>query len=273
MSSTTSSSVTTTTTTLIARGGSIFDNAKGLLDNLPNVIDVALVLGTTGWLYFIMKVPWNLYLSARQKRIDADESKEQGVKQDEQSLAKLKGLETRLLGGVLATHIASAIGIYALAWLTGERIIKTSSCFIFLGSAFFRPSLEMHRYLRKRIEILGGRVAYPTHYVHELIGRLNNVEAKAESSVQRLNDGDESFKRISKRIDDLSSLEGRHEAQLTKRVQELEERLANNRKAFDHSIVQISKKFEETIVDLQADKKMLEGVKMFLQLVRENLNK
>jgi len=264
-------------------GASLMDWIKTLSHNLPNIVDIGLGLGTTLWLYYLLKVPWNLYLSARRIRIEGEESIEQGVKPDEGNLEKIRKLEFSLFLGVCAAHVLSAVGVYGIAWLTEERFLKRSTSLLFVGAAFIRPALEYKRHIMARIQTLRSRIRYPTNHVQIMLQKIDDLTQR----VSVLEGDNKSNKKdleklLHTEVPELKSSlvaltrtqETQHKqvtTQLQRDFDSIKNQATADRNNVNAKFNELSKKFESTILELSADKKILEGIRGFLGIVKESL--
>jgi len=171
---------------VFAKSGFIGDFAKMVGDFIPNILDIGFGVGTTVWIYYLIKIPWGLYFKARKGRIDGQESKEHGIEQDEDSVRKLYYLERRLLVASLSAHVVSALGVWGISYLTGGKWIRPHAALLFLGSAILRPAWEFHFHIRARIEQLIRRIQYPKAYVEKLLADVATLEIKENQNEQGL---------------------------------------------------------------------------------------
>jgi len=272
---------------ILAKGGSIVgDFIKTVGEFIPNLVDLGFGLGTTVWLYYLIKIPWGLYFKARKGRIDGQESKENGIEQDEDSIRKLKDIENRLLMASLSAHVISALGVYGFAYLTGGRWIRPHTSLLFLGSAILRPAWEFHFHVRARIEQLIKRIQYPKAYIEKLLLDVDTLKIHEEAN--ELNRKDVQ-KQLQANIDllrekeegDVRELTKRHSQDVTRlhdqivhlqnKLTEMEVNLKKGNEKTLHYFEKIEEEFTDALTKLSADKKMIEGVRAFMQLIRENL--
>jgi len=270
-------------TTATATGLTLVEGIKSFVTNLPNIVDIGLGLGTTIWFYYLLKVPWNLYLSARRIRIEGEESIEQGIKPDEGNLEKIRKLELSLFAGVCAAHAFSALGVFGVAWLTEERFLKKSTAFIFLGAAIVRPALEYRRHIMARIETLRSRIRYPTNHVQIMLQKIDDLTSRVAALEE---DNKQNKKDLAKLIETtipdiqaaasaLAKTEESHHRQISTKlasdVEAIKNQATSDRNNISAKFQDVSKKFESTIIELSADKKILEGIRGFLGIVKESL--
>jgi len=277
------SATTTAASTAAQTGLTLMEWIKSIASNLPNIVDLGIGLGTTLWFYYLLKVPWNLYLSARRIRIEGEESIEQGIKPDEGNLEKIRKMEFALFVGVCAAHVMSAVGVYGLAWLTEERFIKKSTSLLFVGAAFVRPALEYKRHILARIETLRSRIRYPTNHVQIMLQKIDDLTSRVtalEEDNKRHNKElaqllEKTVPEINSTISALTRTEESHHRQLSTKiasdVEALKNQASSDRANVTSKFQEVSKKFESTIIELSADKKILEGIRGFLGIVKESL--
>jgi outer membrane murein-binding lipoprotein Lpp len=263
-------------------GASLADAFKSFSTNLPNIVDIGLGLGTTMWLYYLLKVPWNLYLSARRIRIEGEESIEQGIQPEAGNMDKIRKLELSLFAGVVAAHVFSAFGVWGMAWLTDERFIKKSTALVFVGAAFVRPALEYKRHISARIETLRNRIHYPTNHVKimlskidELTRKVQDLEADNKRNKEYLSELQD---KILPEIRNTQSTQAKAQERETKSIRDkltqdvdaIRNQASADRNSVNTKFNEISKKFESTIIELSNDKKILEGIRGFLEIVKES---
>jgi len=272
---------------ILAKGSGLFgDFIKSVGDFIPNLLDIAFGLGTTVWIYYLIKIPWGLYFKARKGRIDGQESRENGIEQDEDTIRKLKDIENRLLVASLAAHFFSALGVYGFAYLTGGRWIRPHTSLLFLGSAILRPAWEFHFHIRARIEQLVKRIQYPKAYIEQLLHDVATLKRKEESNEQdrkavqlqlqtNIDNLTEKERGDVKRCMEKETQDVRHlQDQITvlqNKLAELEITIKKSNEKTLHYFEKIEVEFNDALSKLSADKKMIEGVRAFMQLVRENL--
>jgi len=277
--------------------GFVGDIFKGFLIFLPNLIDLAFGLGTIVWIYYLIKIPWGLYFSARKGRIDGQESRELGIVKDAETIEKLKTIENRLLITSLAAHCLSALGVYGFSYITGGQWIKPHTALLFLGSAVVRPAWETHIHVRTRIEQLLRRIQYPKPHVEQLLNDVSTLEQKEprdEENIKRLqkeheeqvitiNSREESdIKRymdkhssdvnrvIEKEVIDISGYH-EHLVILDKKIKDLESAIRRNNEKTVQYFDKIENQFFDSLKQLNADNKMIEDVRSFLKSTRENI--
>jgi len=267
-------------------GGYISDLIKNVSEFIPNLLDLSFGLGTTVWIYYLIKIPWGLYFKARKGRIDGQESRENGIEQDEDTIRKLRDIENKLLVASLSAHVFSALGVYGISYLTGGRWIRPHTALLFLGSAILRPAWEFHFHIRARIEQLVKRIQYPKAYVEKLLHDVDVLQRNEKTNendrkaVQlqlqtSINDLSEKLKGDVKRIlekegQDVKSLHDQITL-LQNKLFELEVNVKKNNEKTLLYFEKIETEFSDALTKLSADKKMIEGVRAFMQLVRENL--
>jgi len=278
-------------------GGYISDLIKNVSEFIPNLLDLSFGLGTTVWIYYLIKIPWGLYFKARKGRIDGQESRENGIEQDEDTIRKLRDIENKLLVASLSAHVFSALGVYGISYLTGGRWIRPHTSLLFLGSAILRPAWEFHFHIRARIEQLSKRIQYPKAYVEKL---LHDVDILQRNEKTNEDDRKAAQLQLQTNINDLRSKEDRDISDLSERLKgdvkrifekegqdvrhlqdhitllqnklaELEINVKKNNEKTLLYFEKIEAEFTDALTKLSADKKMIEGVRAFMQLVRENL--
>jgi len=278
-------------------GGFISELIKNVSEFIPNLLDLAFGLGTTVWIYYLIKIPWGLYFKARKGRIDGQESRENGIEQDEDTIRKLRDIENKLLVASLSAHVFSALGVYGISYLTGGRWIRPHTALLFLGSAILRPAWEFHFHIRARIEQLIKRIQYPKAYVEKLLQDVDvlkrnektNEDDRKAVQVQLQTNIDNLRSKEERDINDLAERlkfdvkrilekEGQDVKQLHDQITILQNKLVelevNVKKNSEKTLIYFEKieaEFSDALTKLSADKKMIEGVRSFMQLVRENL--
>jgi len=262
---------------------------------LPNFVDLAIGFSVGGWLFFLIRVPWNLYLSARRVRLEGEENTEQGVKPDEGFLEKTRQLEKGLLIVVISAHLISAFGVYGIAWMTAESFIKKSTALIFIGAIFIRPLIEFKRHVVHRIETLKSKIRYPANHVQQLLTKIEIVSNKVEQLEHNNKKSTETLEKLlDKTIPEMKDTQNtlalrednHHKALQSKikdevsalstttstSIKDIKTQLSTDRQIVVTNFAEISKKFDSTVTEISNDKKILEGVRGFLEIVRQSLN-
>jgi outer membrane murein-binding lipoprotein Lpp len=184
--------------------------------------------------------------------------------------------------GVVAAHVFSAFGVWGMAWLTDERFIKKSTALVFVGAAFVRPALEYKRHISARIETLRNRIHYPTNHVKIMLSKIDELTRK----VQDLEADNKRNKEVLSELQDkiLPEIRNTQSTQakaqeretksirdkLTQDVDAIRNQASADRNSVNTKFNEISKKFESTIIELSNDKKILEGIRGFLEIVKES---
>jgi len=246
--------------------------------SLPSIIDVGLGLGTTVWLYYLVIIPWNLYFLARKTRIDGEESKAADIQVADQDIEEVRSLEKRLLVTALAAHGLSALGVFVIGKLTSGVVVKPSTSLLFLGSAILRPSYEAHKHLRDRIAQIALRVKYPRNDVQELIAKVDtlrneneNRKGEIQSLKQQLENLQRDHSKTASQVQTLTQTVDNNARSVNERCQSIERKIESNQNFYNSKVDQVAKKFDDTVVQLSTDKQMIQGVRQFLQLVKESL--
>jgi len=284
---------------IVLNNGSIVgDFFRTIGDNIPNIIDLAFGLGTAAWIFYMIKIPWGLFFKARKGRIDGEENKMAGIAQDEQTISNLHTIENRLLLASISVHVFSALGVYSISYLSTGKWIRPHTALLFLGSAILRPAWESHFHMRTRIEQLIKRIQYPKSYVGKLLydvsdiqnqDKLHELNIKSTKEQQESNVSD--FK--SKQQRNIAAVMENHTKdtkQITDKQQQQNNALQGQLQTLERNIKEIDtitkkssekstlyyekleQEFKDALSKIAADKKTIEGLKSFMQLMRDNNN-
>lgn len=221
---------------------------------LPAALDIAMLLAALGWLFLLVKIPWDLYFAARKGRIDGDESKRRGIENVEGQTRQLARLEKRLVWAALAAHALTAAAIYAIG-IFGDGVIRPGFAWLFLGSAALRPAWEAYGYLRARLADLAHQTRYPREDVQLLANRITAQEEAhkallAEHKAQR------------------EELEARLR-QMDLTLQQVQKAHIETSARHEKRLVQLSQRFEDAVSQMTSDQELLTGIRAFARLFRE----
>jgi hypothetical protein len=72
----------------------IVSNVKAIV---PNAMDLGIGVATGIWFYTVVKVPWDIYFTSRDVRLDAEDSVKLGLHVDPKSVRDAKSFETTSL--------------------------------------------------------------------------------------------------------------------------------------------------------------------------------
>lgn len=217
-------------------------------------LDLGMLLASLTWLFFLVKIPWDLYFQARQARLDGQESQRLGLAGVETPTRQLRQMERFLLGGALAGHGLTAAAVYLLSWWRPE-LVRPDFSILFVGSVAFRPAWEAYGYLRHRLQELAGLVCYPREDVNTLKARVDDLRGKQSSHEAALAELRQELQArlglLEVNLSQLQSLQVAEVARLEKRT------------------VQLTHRFEEVVATLSQDRDLLAGVRAFARLLRE----
>lgn len=217
-------------------------------------LDIGMLLACLTWLFFLVKIPWDLYFAARKARMDGQESQRLGIEGVQAQTRQLSRMETYLLLGALGGHITTAAAVYGLAILRPE-LVRPDFSVLFVASAAFRPAWEGYGYLRQRLQELSTQVRYPREDVLTLKDRLTSLQERnvaLEAEMRRVQSEHEAY------LARLESVQGQMQSHQISELARLERRT-----------VQLSHRFEEVVSSLSADQDLLAGVRAFARLLRE----
>jgi len=267
---------------------------RTISDSLPSLFDMVLGLGTTFYWYYLVRTPWDNYFATRSAAILLEKNKEEGLEVNEKDYRDAKYYETWLLRGALGLHIFSAAGVYGISRLTDAKFINAKTAWIFLASALIRPALAAHSFVKKRIAEIFGRAENAANrpepeYVKfrrelvefsaRIVDHTDFVKQMREHTLPEISENHAKLSKIvnqnqQKEKEDFESLlrQIRETSQHCQGAnQELKTSIQKNAKLNLEQFDTVSRKFEETVTKLDSDKRMIEGVKAFCQLVRANL--
>ncbi|MBI4862356.1 MAG: hypothetical protein HY815_19170 [Candidatus Riflebacteria bacterium] len=221
---------------------------------LATALDGAMLLLALGWLFLLVKIPWDLYFNARRARLDGEESVRREIRIDQARLGELSKLESRLLCGALGAHVLTALAVVVISRASGGAV-RSSFAWLFLISAAFRPAWELHLYLKERLEELGAQMRYPREDVHQLRAEVRLLEATIEHVKSQ---GENARIELAARVQILEAQASEMLGQHAAAVAGLERRL-----------FQLSDKFESAVAQVTKDQELLAGVRAFARVFRE----
>lgn len=217
-------------------------------------LDIGMLLTCLVWLFFLVKIPWDLYFATRQARIDGQESLRLGMKDVTSQTQQLVRMEGLLLGGALGGHAFTALGIYVLSGFRPD-LIGTEFSWLFVASAALRPAWEGYGYLRQRVRDLASQVRYPREDVRTLQDRVSNLGETQNDLSHQIK---ASQAELNVRLHQLDQATQQLQSQQIAELARLEKRT-----------VQLSQRFEEVLEKVSSDQELLAGVRAFARMMRE----
>ncbi len=217
-------------------------------------LDIGMLLACLTWLFFLVKIPWDLYFAARRARVDGQESLSLGIEGVQSQTQQLAKMERFLLMGALGGHALTAGGIYGLAYLHPE-LVKPGFTWLFVASAALRPAWEGYSYLRQRVSELASHVRYPREDITTLKHRFSE-QVSAHKNLER------QFKEF------VDSGELRFH-QWDSLLQQVQSRQISEHTRLEKRTIQLSQRFEEAVEKMSSDQDLLAGVRAFARMIRE----
>lgn len=222
--------------------------------SLAAAMDIGLLLASLTWLFFLVKIPWDLYFTARKARSDGQESQRLGIEGVEGKTRLLRTMERFLLIGALGGHALTAVGVYALGSFRPDLVSREFG-WLFVASAALRPAWEGYGYLRQRVRELASEVRYPREDVTTLGARVSDLRSSQK---------------------DLQHQLAKARRELNTRLQQLEvsthqlqsQQIAESAR-LEKQTVRLSHRFEEVVEKMSSDQDLLAGVRAFARMLRE----
>lgn len=148
-------------------------------------LDWLIAVAIFEWLLAIVTVPWNIHYEAKAVLDEAAMSVEKGIAVDEKQVEYAKVVARRSLFVVIALHLLSAVGLYALA-MTGISVIGYVSSGAALLLTFLRPAVRTYEYLAARLAMIRQEFTYPRQDIYELRNRFEVLETTVKRIEEQL---------------------------------------------------------------------------------------
>lgn len=217
-------------------------------------LDIGMLLACLTWLFFLVKIPWDLYFATRKARIDGQESQRLGIEGVLPQTKQLAKMESFLLLGALGGHALTAAGVYALAFVH-PSLVRPGFSWLFIASAALRPAWEGYGYLRQRVSDLASQVRYP----REDITTVN----------RKIIEQDETLKKLELAFQQSQEAQEVRLRQLDLALQQLQSQQISENARLEKRISQMSQRFEEVVEKMSSDQDLLAGVRAFAKMLRE----
>jgi hypothetical protein len=167
----------------------VFGGLQWLHITAGSFLDWVVGIASFAWLLVIVTVPWNIYFEAKEALADAALSVERGIKVDAKQVDYVKVVAQRSLWVVIALHLLSAIGLYALA-ATGISAVGYISSGAALLLTALRPAVRTYQYFSTRLAMIRQQFKYPREDVVELRSHFNRLQDIVNRLEQQLNPQD-----------------------------------------------------------------------------------
>ena len=217
-------------------------------------LDIGMLLAALMWLFFLVKIPWDLYFSARKARQDGQESERLGIQGVQPQIQLLRRLESRLWWGAVGAHLVTALAVYVIG-VYSQDVVRPAFGWLFLGSVALRPAWEAYGYLRKRLAELAQQVRYPREDVALLLTRVKQQE--------------EDLRSLGADIKALKEEMTTRFHQMDLVVQQVQSKEISDAARLEKRLVQLSHRFEEVVEKMSSDQELLAGIRAFARLFRE----
>ncbi len=217
-------------------------------------LDIGMILACLTWLFFLVRIPWDLYFAARRARMDGQESQRLGIEGVRGQTLQLARMEQYLLLGALGGHAVTAAAVFGLSLLRPE-LVRPDFSLLFVASVALRPAWEGYGYLRHRLAELTEQVRYPREDVTTLKGRVETMRLRCDELARDLQqvqvEGQTRMAALEAALAQAQSQQIAESARLERRT------------------VQLSHRFEEVVTSISSDQDLLAGVRAFARMLRE----
>lgn len=209
------------------------------------------VLGTLAALWMVVKLPWDLYFSARYVVTTQRTSVDRDLAVSLQERQEARILARRLLAFSLGLHLAGAAVCAGVSVVTQSPAGPVAAG-AFILSMVVRPTGAMVVHVRRRLTELAASARIPREDARALDGRVARLE---EDLSRRTLEAPE-----------------RHAARqaVHERLTELRAALAAQEHRHRADVDRLAREFERSIERLTSDKDILAGLRAFLVMVRQS---
>jgi hypothetical protein len=220
---------------------------------LGTALEIGMGLASLVWLFFLVKIPWDLYFTARAARLDGEESLRENIAVPVDRLHELGQLEKKLLTAALTAHAVTATGVWLMARYS-PGVVHGSFAWLFLGSAALRPAWEVYLYLRTRLQQLAGQMRFPRNDVQKVL----NEQRELTNRVAALE------KNLGERAQELQARCGKNEALLGQYTGAH----ATDVIALRKKLEELSHKLEDVTARVSTDEELITGIRAFARVFR-----
>lgn len=166
-----------------------FEALQWLQIPVGSFLDWLIGTASFAWLLTIVTVPWNIYFEAKEALAEAALSAQKGIAIDNKQVEYVKIVQERSLWVVIALHLLSAIGLYALA-IAGISAVGYVSSLAALLLTALRPAVRTYKYFAARLAMIRQQFQYPREDIVELRSRFNTLEETVKRLEEQLNPND-----------------------------------------------------------------------------------
>jgi hypothetical protein len=230
---------------LWATGGTV--DPSQLLDGVAG-------LGALCVLLLVVKMPWDLYFSARAVHQLQEESQARSIPVVEAEKTETRRLAGRLLMLALGLHLVGAALCGALSLVTDGQVGLFAAA-AFLLSMGLRPAVAMVGHVQRRLRVLSRRAQVPREDAVEFAKRLKELE-RSQATISEL---------VHHEQTGLVAVHAGGQAL----EEELGRRLLVQEQRFRQDMDRVCVEFERSIEKLTADQELLAGIRAFLAMVRQ----
>jgi hypothetical protein len=248
----------------------------GVFAKVPGrtLLDVGLGAVSLYWLLIITTVPWNLYFRTRIVRHEIGVSRTRGITVRAEHEAEVRRLERLLLWLAVGGHVASAVVVAVVTYVSGHVLGYYFAAFYLLSCAF-RPAAAYLGYVASRIASLLKETKYPREDLIDLTTRLTTLSAEVEALRDATGSAQErAFRELDGVREDLrgSSARLREDVRLARESAEGEREAARERVAtVERRVAGVARHFDAAVDGLTDQQELLSGIRAFVRLVRADV--
>ncbi len=138
------------------------------------------------WLLVLVTLPWNMHFRAKEVLGEAAASRKKNIPVNDEEVAYVKRVYQRSFVMAVLLHLASAIGLYALA-ATGVSVVGYIGCGAALLLTGLRPAIRAYEYVVSRLGSISREIKFPREDVLKLRGRVKHLEESVKHLQKHLN--------------------------------------------------------------------------------------
>ena len=237
------------------------------------LLDAGLGAASLYWLLVITTVPWNLYFRALTVRHEIDVSRRRGIEVTAEHEKEVRRLEWWLLRLAFGGHVVSALVVAAVTYFSGHVLGYYFAAFYLLSCAI-RPAAAYLGYVRMRIGRLLRETTHPREDVVELAARFATLSATVEAVRTALGSARERASReVGEVRDELrgASARLREDVRLARESSDRDRDAVRERiDAIERRVAAVVRHFDAAVDGLTDQRELLNGLRAFLRLVRED---
>lgn len=219
-------------------------------------LDIGMGVVCFVWLLLILTVPWDLHFQAKAVQFELERSQEAGLKVNPDRVAYVRRTQRTTLWIALGLHIASALVVGGLAYVTRGNLGYWFAGF-YVAAMAFRPVGAAYDYLHRKLTDIGTEARFPRDDTLKLKNDLEQVTSDVAELKRQI-------EAMTKQLTALEAADGKTHQDIL----DLRQAVERAEQSFRSRIGQMSDEIERSLTRAFDQQDLVNGLRAFARLVK-----